>query len=355
MLIGPAGAGKTTMSKRIVVSTFNRNKVCFFIPLAFVNPSEPIDLKYLLFKLSMNLFSSSTSMSEDQMEIAFNWVLNNQDKITLVLDGVDQARLELNRIFFATNINLLSKFQPSQLIFFILSRRVLKGTRLVLTSRPHSVLNFSSYIQPNYTVYLVDLAEDDIKNLMRFYTITDNEENIVKRLLESSSNVYKLVACPLFLRLFCHLYRTVERTEVWTKVQSTADLFNELLKRLQHSSHNASNLDKAEVLDKLSKLAYDKTMEGSVVMTQEDLTNAGLTIDMAQDLMLGFRTDYALVGSSLYYFAHQSIQVSIMLVCFTSARSANLIIIKMLTRRPLVKYFFYTNKLLLLYLSNFCI
>ena len=93
MLIGPAGAGKTTMSKRIVVSTFNRNKVCFFIPLAFVNPSEPIDLKYLLFKLSMNLFSSSTSMSEDQMEIAFNWVLNNQDKITLVLDGVDQARL----------------------------------------------------------------------------------------------------------------------------------------------------------------------------------------------------------------------------------------------------------------------
>ena len=56
LLIGPAGAGKTTMSKRVVLSTFQNSNYAFFVPLALVDPKNPIDLKYLI-TLSLLYFS----------------------------------------------------------------------------------------------------------------------------------------------------------------------------------------------------------------------------------------------------------------------------------------------------------
>ena len=89
MLIGPAGAGKTTLSKRVVLSTFQNKRYAYFAPLAFVDPQQPIDLKYLLFKLGLMYFSSDIKVNENQINVAFAWLLANQHKITIVLDGLD--------------------------------------------------------------------------------------------------------------------------------------------------------------------------------------------------------------------------------------------------------------------------
>ena len=74
----------------------------------------------------------------------------------------------------------------------------------------------------------------------------------------------------MFLRLFCHLYEIVGE-EIWKIVESTANLFDELLNRLQSCAHKGSQIDNDELMTKLSKLAYNKTMQRSVVITQEDL------------------------------------------------------------------------------------
>ena len=315
LIIGPAGSGKTTMSKRIVLQTFEQDNFSLYIPLAFIVADKPIDIKYFLFKLSVNLFSGNTDFSEEDMDTAFAWLLVNQNKVSLVLDGLDQARLQLNNVEIPPFDDINKKYQPSELISLILSRKILPGLRLILTSRPHSVLNFDSNIQPNFTVYLDDLAHDDMKRLMRFFINADCVELLIEKIMQKSPKVQQLVYCPLFLRLFCQLYNTVEDDEIWTTVQSTANLFDELLTRLQHSAHNASEFDEDGILDNLSKLAYEKTMSGSVVITQEDLINENIESDMVQDLVIGLHgdTNSALVGPSLFYFAHQSIQVSLKL------------------------------------------
>ena len=53
-------------------------------------------------------------------------------------------------------------------------------------------------------------------------------------------------------------------------------------------------------------------MQRSVVITQEDLLECQITPNEVQDLMIGVhgQANNALVGPSLFYFAHQSIQVS---------------------------------------------
>ena len=308
LIIGPAGAGKTTLSKRII---FKNNNYSFFIPLAFVDPKKPIDFKYLIFSLGIFYFSSDIKFTEHQLNVAFTWFLANQHKITIVVDGLDQARFTLKNCKAPTKIDVHKKYLASELLSSILARKVFPKVRLILTSRPHTILNLEKEIQPNFVLYLDDLSEDDMKKLFRFYIKTEDVDEILSKLLEKSPKIQQLTFCPLFLRLFCHLYEIVG-DEIWKIVESTASLFNELLNRLQCCAHKGSQLDENEVMTKLSKLAYNKTIERSVLITQEDLLKCQITPNEVQDLIIGVHgeTSSALVGPSLFYFAHQSIQVS---------------------------------------------
>ena len=311
-MIGPAGAGKTTLSKRVVLSTFKSERYAFFCPLAFVDPQQLIDLKYLLFKLGMMYFSSDICFNENELNVAFSWLLANQHKVTLVLDGLDQARFCLQKCEAPTEIDVHKKYLASELVFLILSRKFLPDVRLILTSRPHSILNFDEALQPNMVVYLDDLIEEDMKVLFSFYIENDDTDQIIKTILDKSPKIQQLIYCPLFLRLFCHLYEIV-KDEIWKIVESTANLFDELLTRMQHCAHNSSQLEEDEIMIKLTRLAYNKTLERSVVINQEDLSECRITPHEVQDLMIGVHanSNAALVGPSLFYFAHQSIQVSL--------------------------------------------
>ena len=312
LLIGPAGAGKTTLSKRAVLSTFQCKRYAHFAPLAFVDPQQPIDLKYLLFELGMMYFSSNINFNENQLSVAFSWLLANQHKVTVVLDGLDQARFNLKNCNAPTDIDVHKKYLASELLFLILSRKFLPRVRLILTSRPHSILNFDKAIQPNFVLYLDDLTEQNMKTLFRFYMKTGDVDKIIKQILIKSPRIQQLIYCPLFLRLVCHLYEIVG-DEIWTIVESTANLFDELLTRLQHCAHNGSQLEENRIMTKLSNLAYNKTTQRSVVITEEDLSECRITAADVQDLMIGVHgeSNSALVGPSLFYFAHQSLQVSL--------------------------------------------
>ena len=197
-------------------------------------------------------------------------------------------------------------------MFLILSRRILPGVRLILTSRPHSVLNFSELIQPNFVLYLDDLSESNMKVLMSFYVQTGDVEQIISKLQEKSPRVQQLIYCPLFLRLFAMLVNLSGLDEVWKTIRSTASLFDELLRRLQDCAHNAGEIEDTNVMSKIMELAYKKTMQGSVVIDQNDLTSLRIDPNEIQDLALGVHGDSnsALVGPRLFYFSHQSIQVS---------------------------------------------
>merc|ERR1719466_527106 len=117
----------------------------------------------------MMYFSSDVSFSEHQTDEALAWLLANQHNITVVLDGLDQARFEISSINVISNVDVHKKYLPSELLFLILSRKMLPGVRLILTSRPHSILNFDQTIQPDIVLFLDDLSETSMRTLMSFY------------------------------------------------------------------------------------------------------------------------------------------------------------------------------------------
>ena len=199
----------------------------------FVDPGQPIDLKYFLFELGMKHFSNGVNFSEHHKNEALTWLLANQHNVTVVLDGLDQARFEITNINVSSNLDVRNKYHPSELLFLILSRKFLPDVRLILTSRPHSILNFDQAIHPDLVLFLDDLSETNMRTLMSYYIQTGDVEQILEKVLEKAPRVQQLIYCPLFLRLFASLVNLAGLSEIWTIVQSTANLFDELIRRLQ--------------------------------------------------------------------------------------------------------------------------
>ena len=103
------------------------------------------------------------------------------------------------------------------------------------------------------------------------------------------------------------------RVEIWKFVQSTASLFDELLTRLQLSSHNAGETQDKNIYEKISELAFVKTFAGSVVISQSDLRNLKIRAEDVQDFLVGIHenSNFSLTQPKKFYFSHQSVQVSL--------------------------------------------
>ena len=149
-MIGPAGSGKTTISKRVVIKTLDEKRHCFLVPLAYIKPDDNISLKQLLLSFPMILFANEVLVKEHDLDVAFKWLLKNQNKITIIFDGLDQARFTLEDLKVQSAVDVNKKYLPSELLFFILSRSLIPDVRLIVTSRPHSILNF---VPINYYKY----------------------------------------------------------------------------------------------------------------------------------------------------------------------------------------------------------
>ena len=101
---------------------------------------------------------------------------------------------------------------------------------------------------------------------------------------------------------------------IWLYTSTTAKLYIELIKRLQCSSNYGNEDDIYDVSFKLERIAFDTTMNDSVVFEQKDLDRHNLTTNQVQDLVFSSLTtsigeNSSIVGSVLMYFNHQSIQV----------------------------------------------
>ena len=268
------------------------------------------------FLLHFPLFTNNRTEPEgNKIKRGMHWILNNQSKVCLVLDGLDQAPFQISNNP-SPNSSMQEELLPRDLIGLLMARRFLPGIRLIITSRPHSILAFDKMIQPDITLFVNNLLTNDMVTLMNHYIPHQDAKQILDKVGRKSNRILQLLTTPLFLQLFSMLY-CEKGEDIWPYVNTASKLMKTVIKGHQDSAHlGYEEEDIAEVQKRIGRMAYEKTMLNEIVFAHSDLLRHNLTAQQVQDMCfvvpqnLVERIKSSLENLLVWYFHHQSIQVS---------------------------------------------
>ena len=312
MIAGPAGCGKTTLSKRLATSNIERGGITVLINFNILADSVPWSLKRLMVYVPAKFYLEGKEPSDLEVEENFQYLLQNEERLTLILEGLDQSPFEITPCTDGADTGALNKtadretynkvMPPSNLIYLLLSRQLLPKCRLVLTSRPHAVISFDKHTQPDVTLYVNDLIIDDATTLLRHY-LGGKAEALFKVLRAQCPGIFPLVTNPLLLRLIA-MISCSKGVEVWEAIDTTTKMFAEVLDELKDSAHFNTELKFNSMIEKLAAIAYEATSNNTVIIKEDDIRKHELSPNDVQDLCSSL-----LVGKKSLYFNHQMFQV----------------------------------------------
>ena len=209
LIEGDPGMGKSTYCQKLAYDWATKQKE--------LDPSFP-DIDVLLLLKCHDVKSSILKAIDDQIlpaeiddqarECFFKFVRENQSKVMLVLDGLDEMdSTEMKRI--------------SDLI----EGKELSDCHVILTSRHQVGRKLRRYCETLWEI--VGFAEEDANSFIRRYFKSINREDLLENLLEKirySDDLRNLSKNPLNVTLLCVLCEDLEgvfptsRTELYTEI-----------------------------------------------------------------------------------------------------------------------------------------
>ena len=312
LLIGAPGSGKTTLMKRITNAIITFESYCWLLNFAEYTDDHPISLNDLLI---INHLEDTDCGDPSSVDSDIKWIMSNQCLCTLVLDGIDQSTFTINPNP-PKGVKANEKVKPSILFGLILTRKLLPDVRLVMSSQPHSVNSFVRQLRSDMIAYVNDLEEADMILLLKFH-FKGAHQALLNKLKTTALPILRLMYTPLFIFLIAIIHKNGP-DNILDSLKTQSKVFEQIFKLLKISNHNhrpqsgandgKGTIDLKLVDRALSELAYEKTLEGSVVITSEDFERYNLIGETVQNLMLS--SSRMIKGNSNFYFQHQTLQVS---------------------------------------------
>ena len=209
LIEGDPGMGKSTYCQKIAYDWATKQKE--------LDPSFP-DIDVLLLLKCHEVKSSIWKAIDDQIlpaeiddqakECFFKFVRENQSKVLLVLDGLDEMdSTEMKRIYD------------------LVEGKELSGCHVILTSRHEVGRKLRRYCDTLWEI--VGFTEEDANSFIRTYFKSINREDLLENLLEKirySDELRNLCKNPLNATLLCVLCEDLEgvfptsRTELYTEI-----------------------------------------------------------------------------------------------------------------------------------------
>ena len=294
-LVGPPGVGKTTLSKRLVkLSTF---KLSIHLSFSEIMNPYPLTLQELLFYKFVNL-----GFTPEKCQKAFSWILANQSKCLLVLDGLDQAQLDLKDEPLVQNFN--TRLTVSTIIGCLFKKIFLPKVQIIVTSRPHALNPLHYSLRPDKIYQLQGLSKDDTATLLRCFA-GHQFVDMSRQLNRMGLKLQDLCRSPLILQMF--YLSQIKPSESVGEATSLTRIFATVLENFPVSKLNREEFQ--EIQEKLASLAHNTSISNQNMMTWEDVTKEGLDEGKIHDLIIsipnkGMSFKIFDSGKTLY-FSHQ--------------------------------------------------
>ena len=272
-LIGPPGVGKTTLSKRLVKN--QTYKLSLYLRFSEINYSNNLTLQEFLLNKKFDKFG----FTSDKCQKVFSWILANQSKCLLVLDGLDQAQFDLSDE--PTDENHDARLSVKTIIACLFKKTFLPQVRIIVTSRPHALLPLHHSLRPQNIYQLHGLSQSDTATLLRYFAGNQYEDMFLK-IKQLGPKMENLFRCPLILQMF--YLSQIHPLKSFGEATTITRIFATVLENFQHSKHNRAKFQKIQ--DKIARLAYITFIKNQIMISWEDVKNEGLEENEIHDLII---------------------------------------------------------------------
>ena len=296
-LVGPPGVGKTTLSKRLVKN--QTYKLSIDLRFSEINYSSKLTLQELLLNKKLTKYGITPKICQK----TFSWILVNQSKCLIVLDGLDQAQFDLKNEPAHEDHN--ERLKVSTIIACLFNKTFLPQVRIIVTSRPHALFSLHHSLRPDSIYQLQGLSQDDTATLLRCFA-GDQFEALWRRLNQMGPKLKDLCRSPLILQMF--FLSQIKLSETIEEATTLTGIFATVLENFQHSKHNRAEFQKVQ--EKLARLAYNTFINNQIILTLVDVETEGLKESEIHDLIIvipGYKgiSFKVLDLEKTLYFSHQ--------------------------------------------------
>ena len=324
--VAPAGAGKTTCMRRCARKIMAENGISSESNYMSSESSQfdmvvYLDMKDLENKEDVHLedllFEGRFETKKDQ-RFAYNWLFENQSRVVIFLDGLDQATFSIAEDDGFRDIPKYGKASTATVFYNVLSRNILSKTPLVISSREFKAAELPKTARPDKIVTLTGLSYPDIKKVFSAF-MGDDSDQAWKNLVASSRSLFRLLSIPVFL-LFTAIVCYLCTYEGDPLPQTVTELLGLLICQTLCDSENIRDKQHIwTIIPKLKIMAHKGMVDERVMFTKQDLKNLELAIKDVSDLIFtvpsnNFRNPRrAMEGTSRLFFVTRAFRSSCLL------------------------------------------
>ncbi|XP_040289926.1 nucleotide-binding oligomerization domain-containing protein 1-like [Bufo bufo] len=316
-IYGDAGMGKTLLIQKLQNMWAEEESyadIKFFFSFSFrrfvsFDASTQLSLKDLLFRYNCH--------PNNDPEEVFRYILRFPETVMFTFDGFDemQSNFDLNNI---PEVSLpTDTAHPAALLIHLLSGKLLKRSRKVLTART------GCQVSGKFVRKRIMLRGFGTENLMEYTNLFFRDPSVQRHVinqLEANHNISSLCSIPLFcwiiFKSFEHFHSINESHTFSSSSVTLTDIFLLIIEVYLNSSNRGTTRSQAETYKKgretllfIGKLAYSGMDNSAFLFDYDTITSLNIP---EQYLQLGFfRTvkNYdGCGGNSSFEFFHVTLQ-----------------------------------------------
>ena len=312
-LVGGAGFGKTTVlkefSQKLMALNERKEYECdleersmvVFLDAKNVTPEESTTLEEILFE----------QVEADGRKCLLKWVEQNQSKVTILLDGLDQSNWPTDEPY--KNVKWDKKASTGTLLYNLMSKNIFPNVTLVVTSRENAMTTLPETARPEAIVALAGLRKEDAITLL-----SELLGGVSNKIYQSIKNL-NLITIPIYVIFTAAVCKFCAEEDDKMPEYASGLLAKILEMSIRSTQMRDTNI---EILHKMMSMAFEGMKDRRMIFKKEHLERHGLTREQVKDIMStvlkkNMHPGDFMEGDLLLIFCHQTLQ-EFLSACFIS-------------------------------------